>query len=177
MTTIPYGLRDVKVAPIDPITGEIGALVDLPHSQTFSFTESEEFQEMRGDDKVAAKRGSGPVVEWSLESGGISLEAYSIINGGEVITSGSGATLKKTYKKRANDSRPYFFVAGQAISESGGDFQAFVYKAIADGNVEGELADGEFWVSSASGTGIGDAEGNLYDFVENGTATPIALPV
>lgn len=176
MTSTPYGLRDVKVATIDQATGEIGTLVDLPNAQTFSFSETEEYAELRGDDRVVAKRGNGPLVEWSLESGGISLEAYVIMNGGTLVVSGTGSTLKKTYKKRGNDSRPYFYAEGQALSESGGDFHGIVYKAIADGSMEGELTDAEFWVTSAEGTGIANDDLDLYDFVENATVTAIAQP-
>lgn len=173
MTSTPFGLRDVKIAPI-AVDGTVGTLVDLPNAQTFSFSETEDYSTLRGDDKDVAKRGAGPTVEWSLESGGISLEAYAVINGGVLTTSGTGSTLKKSYKKKANDARPYFYCEGQAISESGGDFHARVYKCIADDSLEGEFADGEFWVTSCSGTGIGDADDNLYDFEENATATAIA---
>ena len=83
--TLPYGLRDVKVWPAG---GAVDDGIDLPNAQTFSFEESEEFTELRGDDKVVATRGQGPGVAWELGSGGIDLEAYAIINGGEVVVSG-----------------------------------------------------------------------------------------
>jgi len=171
----PFGLRDVKITPITNL-GAYGTMIDLPNAQTFSFSESEDYSTLRGDDKDVAKRGNGPTVEWTLEAGGISLEAYCAINGGTLTVAGTGATLKKTYKKKANDSRPYFYVEGQAISEGGGDFHGVVYKAIADGSMEGEMKDGEFWVTKADGSGIGDTNNNLYDFVENGTAISIVTP-
>jgi len=178
MASTPYGLRDVKITPITTTAGvgAYGTMIDLPNAQTFSFSESEDYSELRGDDKVAAKRGNGPTVEWTLENGGISLEAYAAINGGTLTVSGTGATTKKTYKKKATDARPYFYVEGQAISESGGDFHAIVYKCIADGSLEGELKDSEFWISKADGTGIGNTAGDLYDFVENATKTDIVVP-
>jgi hypothetical protein len=171
----PFGIRDIKVTPITS-TGTLGTMVDLNNAQTFSFGESEDYSELRGDDSVVAKRGNGPTVEFTLEAGGITLEAYVVMNGGTLTVAGTGATLKKTYKKRKNDSRPYFYTEGQAISESGGDFHAVVYKCIADGSLEGELKDTEFWVTKCEGTGIGNANGDLYDFVENGTTSPIVQP-
>lgn len=174
-TALPYGLRDVKVAPIDA-TGTIGTMVDLPNSQTLSFTENEDFQELRGDDKVVAKRGNGPTVDWELDSGGISLEAYAIINGGTVATSGVAPAQVKTYSKKGTDSKPDFWAEGQAMSESGGDFHMVLYRCKADGGVEGELNDGEFWVTKASGTGIADTADNLYDMVQNETAIGIVQP-
>lgn len=171
MTSLPYGLRDVKVFPI--VAGVVGAGVDLPNSQTFSFEEAEEFTELRGDDKVVATRGQGPSISWELGAGGISLEAYAVMNGGEVVTSGTGPTLVNTYSKKGTDAKPEFKVEGQAISESGGDFHAVVYRCKASDGISGELTDGEFWVTSASGTAIATEADDLYDFVENATETAI----
>lgn len=182
---LPYGLRDVKVGLLDAVTQLPTVLVDLPNSQTFSFTDSEDFEELRGDDKVVARRGKGAVVEWELEAGGISLEAYAIMAGGTVTVSGTGTNTKKTYRKRATDQRPDFWVEGQAMSESGGDFHAVVPRCKADDSLEGSLEDGTFWVSSASGTGIPslapvtDTEHFelLYKLVHGEQAAAIAVPV
>lgn len=174
-TALPYGLRDVKVAPMDP-AGVVGTMVDLPNSQTLSFTENEDFQELRGDDKVVAKRGSGPTVDWELDNGGISLEAYAIMNGGLVVSSGTTPAMKKKYSKKGTDSKPDFWAEGQAMSESGGDFHVVLYRCKADGGIEGELADGEFWVTSASGTGFANLNNDLYDLVQNETAVAIVQP-
>lgn len=176
MTTLPYGLRDVKIASYDPVTGAIGTMVDLPNSQTMEFSESEDFSELRGDDKVVAKRGNGGMVEWSLEAGGVSLEAYVILNGGTLVTSGTGATLKKTYTKKVTDVKPYFWAEGQAISESGGDFHVVLEKCIADGSLEGTLADGEFYITKADGSGLANLTDDLYQMVDNATAVAIAQP-
>jgi hypothetical protein len=173
MTSLPYGLRDVKVTPFT--TGEtLGTPVDLPNARTFSFEESEDFEELRGDDKVVATRGQGPSVSWELEAGGISLEAYVVLNGGTVTVSGVTPNVVKTYTKKSTDAKPNFQVEGQAISESGGDFHVVLFKCKATDGVEGELSDGAFWLTSASGTAIGRiSDDKVYDFVDNETATPI----
>lgn len=174
---LPYGLRDVKVATLDA-AGARGTLIDLPNSQTFEFTDTEEFQELRGDDKVVAKRGKGPVAEWSLESGGISLEAYVVMAGGTLTLGGVAPNTWKKYKKLATQSRPDFWVEGQSMSESGGDFHCRLPRVKADDSLEGTMEDGEFWVSSASGTGMGSlAAADLdlvYEFTHNEVATAIA---
>lgn len=172
---LPYGLRDVKLTPIDPVDGSLGTTVDLPNSRTFSFEETEEYEELRGDDKVIAKRGRGPEVAWDLESGGISLEAYVVMNGGTLVTSGTGATIKKTYTKKVTDSRPEFQVEGQAMSESGGDFHTVLPRCKADGSFGGEMSDGSFWLTSCDGTAMSDADDVIYEFVQNATATAIVL--
>lgn len=175
--SLPYGLRDVRVTPLGADGSTPGTGVDLPVSRVFTFKESEDFAELRGDDKVVAKHGSGPVVAWDLEAGGISLAAYVVIAGGAIVTSGTTPAVKKTYTKKVTDSRPYFKVEGQAIGDSGGDFHGLVYKAKADGDIEGGISDGEFMLTKAGGTGFPSTESgktdNVYDFVINETAVAI----
>lgn len=173
-TALPYGLRDVKIKPIDA-AGVVGTSIDLPNSRTFSFEENEDFEELRGDDRVVATRGGGASVGWELESGGISLEAYAAINGGAIVSSGVTPNLKKTYTKLSTDSKPRFQVEGQAISEAGGDFHVVLYNCKATDGVEGELADQSFWLTSCSGTAIGNPSNDkIYEFVHNETATAIS---
>jgi hypothetical protein len=169
--TLPYGLRDVK---LKKYTGDtLGTAVDLPAGRTLSFSEAEDFEELRGDDKLIAVRGKGPTIGWDLEAGGISLAAYAIIAGGSVVSSGTTPNQVKTYSKLGADVRPYFQAEGQAISDIGGDFHAVLYKLRANGDIEGELADGAFWLTAASGIGLPDADDALYDFVQNEAETAI----
>lgn len=178
---IPFGLRDVKLTPLGADGATPGSPVDLPVSRTLSFSETEEFEELRGDDAVQASHGSGPTVEWELESGGISLEAYAVMAGGTVTTTGVSPNEKKRYKKNITDVRPYFRIEGQAINDNGGDFHGIIYRAKADGSLEGSMEDGSFWISSASGKGYGaldsgpdHAVGDVYDFIHNETAEAIS---
>lgn len=168
---LPYGLRDVKLTPLGTDGATPGTPVDLPASQTLSFSETEDFEELRGDDTVQASHGSGPIVEWELESGGISLEAYQVMAGGSIVTTGVTPNIKKTYTKSTTDARPYFKIEGRAINDNGGDFHGIIYRAKADDSLEGELSDGSFWISSASGKGYGSLEAatldRVYDFVHN----------
>ncbi len=171
--SLPFGLRDVKLSPLT--AGVPGTAVDLPNSRTFSFEESEDFEELRGDDKVRATRGKGGSVSWELEAGGISLEALVVLNGGTVAVTGTGSTEKKTYTKKVTDSRPEFQAEGQALSESGGDFHVVLPRCKVNGNISGEMGDGAFWLSGASGIAMGKtSDDTLYTFVQNATATAIA---
>lgn len=176
--TLPYGLRDVKLTPYTNSTTLAATSVDLPNSRTFTFEEAESFEELRGDDKVVATRGKGPSVNWSLESGGISLEAYQVINGGTVTESGTTPDSVKTYSKKATDSRPEFKVEGQAISESGGDFHVVLYRCKATDKLSGSMGDGTFWLTACGGTAlpskIVDSVDALYDFVQNESVATIA---
>lgn len=170
---LPFGLRDVKLRSL---VGEVaGTSVDLPNARTFSFSEAEDFEELRGDDGVAAVRGMGPGVDWELEGGGISFEAVKVMYGGTIVETGVTPNIKKSYTKAETDSRPYFQVEGQAISDSGGDFHVILYRCRATGELSGELADGSFWLTGASGRAIGRAsDRKIYDFIHNETATAIA---
>lgn len=169
---LPYGLRDVKLAPLDA-TDTIGTKVDLTASQTFSFSETEEVTELRGDDVLIAVKGKGAKVEWNLEAGGISLTAYVIMSGGTYSLTGVTPNQIRKVAKSGTDSRPYFYVEGQAISDSGGDWHAKVFKCKVTGNLEGDMKDGEFWVTKADGQGLPNLSNQLYELIQNETAVTI----
>lgn len=165
-TPLPYGLRDVKVFPL---SGEVaGDGVDLPVARTFSFSEAEDFEELRGDDAVVAVRGKGASVNWELESGGVPFEAMKTMFGGTITESGVTPNQTKRWRKNQNDSRPYFKTEGKALSDSGGDFHVVLYRCRCTGELSGEMSDGSFWLTGASGRAIGrESDGLLYDFVQN----------
>lgn len=175
-TALPYGMRDISLKPFtDSGLTTLGTIVDLPNSRTLSFEETEEFEELRGDDKVVAIRGKGPGVSWELESGGISIPSYKTMNGGSSSTTGTTPNQVTSYKKMATDARPYFQAEGQSISDNGGDFHARILRARADDSLKGELSDGQFWLTGISGRGLpalttGKVDW-LYEFILNETAT------
>lgn len=178
-TAYPFGLRDVKLTPFtDDNTETLGTSVDLPASRTLSFTEAEDFEELRGDDKVITARGLGPSVDWDIEAGGISLEAVNVIIGGTVVTSGVSPAEVKTFKKKATDARPFFRAEGQAISDNGGDVHVLLYRCRCTGDFEGEFSDGSFFLTSCSGQAFPSLEAGeedtLYDIIYNETVTAIA---
>jgi hypothetical protein len=176
--SLPYGLRDIKLTAYTNATTLAGTAVDLPNGRTMSFEEAEDFEELRGDDKVVATRGKGPAVNWELEAGGVSLEALVVLNGGTLTSSGVSPAQKKTYQKKATDARPEFKAEGQAISESGGDFHVVLYRCKSTGGVSGSMGDGSFFITSCKGQALPSrVTANLdalYDFVQNETAVAIA---
>jgi hypothetical protein len=142
-----------------------------------TFSEAEDFEELRGDDKVVALRGKGASVDWEMEHGGIALSQYKVMAGGVVTTTGTTPAQVTTFTKKVTDAKPYFKAEGQAISDQGGDFHVVLYKCRASNSLEGELADGAFWLTKASGaclpsTIVAKAD-VLYDFILNETVTPI----
>lgn len=174
--TLPFGLRDVKVYALNATTGvRVVPGQDLPASRVFSFKETAESEQLDGDDAIQASHEYNPVVEWELEGGGISFEAYKILAGGTITSSGTTPAQVKTYSKKKSDARPYFEVEGQAISDSGGDMHCIVYRCKADGDLEGGFENGSFMLTKASGKGYGQIgdNGELYNFIQNETAVAI----
>lgn len=175
-TPLPYGLRDVKIFPL---TGDTPAVtgIDFPNARTFSFSEAEDFEELRGDDGVVAVHGSGPSVDWELEGGGFSFEAVKAMYGGYIEESGTTPAQQKSLNKRETDTRPYFQLEGQAMSDSGGDFHVTLFKCRCTGELSGESADGAFWLTGASGRAIGrGADRDIYQITQNETAVAISAP-
>lgn len=177
---LPYGLRDVKLTPYTDATATTlaGSSLDLPNSQTFSFTESEDFETLRGDDRDIASHGKGASVDWELAAGGISMEAYAAMAGGTVTTTGVTPNQVKRYRKLITDSRPYFKVEGQSISDSGGDFHTIVYRCKVTGDITGSQEDGKFWITGTKGKGyaslIPASLDAVYDFIQNETTSAIS---
>lgn len=186
--TLPYGLRDVKLIPYPDLTATTFGtqLIDLPVARTFSFNETEDFDDLRGDDQLQTSHGQGPQIEWELESGGLSFAAFCAIAGGQVISTGISPNQVNRFRKKVTDQRPFFALIGLSISDNGGDFQGIVYRARATDDLEHELGDGEFLTPGSKGTGfpclvtgsVGGAEinGTVYDFVQRETVGSIAAP-
>lgn len=184
-TALPFGIRDIKLIPYTNFAATTleDTMVDLPFARTLSFTEAEDFEDLRGDDQLITSHGSGAWVEWEIESGGIPLEAYAVMNGGTVTTEGVSPNQIKTYRKRVTDQKPWFCMIGQSISDSGGDVHCIIYRAKITDNLEGEFTDQEFFLTAGSGKGFGSWRinpggeyGTLYDFVHHETITAIVAP-
>lgn len=65
------------------------------------------------------------------------------------------------------------------MSDSGGDFHIVVWKCKATDNLEGEMADGEFFLTGASGVGLPSTmPANIdavWDFIQNEAAAGIPI--
>src|SRR5688572_22421368 len=102
---LAFGLRDVKLTPYADAGGNtLGSTsYDLPNSRTLSFSETEDYTDLRGDDRLVATHGAGAQVDWSLESGGVSLTIWSILSGGQRIVSGLAPNRVERLVKRSSD--------------------------------------------------------------------------
>lgn len=169
---LPYGLRQLMLTPYSDAQGTALGTISypLPVAMTLGFSETEQYDELRGDDVLVAVHGRGPQVDWSLEAGGISITAWSIISGGIVIESGVAPNRITRYRKSGDDVRPYFRIDGRAISDSGGDLKARIYRAKANGRLQADLRGGAFQTSRIDGIGlpmVGDGGRWLYEFIRS----------
>lgn len=176
---LPYGMRDIKVRGFtDSTYTAYTALVDFPNARSLAFSEVAESNTLRGDDREVASHESAPAVEWELEGGGLPFEACKVMYGGTIAETGVAPNRVKRYYKTENDQRPYFYIEGQVVSDSGGDVHAVIYKAKATGDLTGTFSDQEFFLTGASGRGIGSnvvaTIGRVWEFVQNETITAIA---
>ena len=160
----PFGLRTVVVASEDG-----SSFATLPAAQTFSFTERIRGEEFAGDDSVLALAAFSDAVEWSLEHGGISLDAYALMTGRSVVETGSTPGRVSTLTGSAAESFPYFRVYGKSIADGDDDVHCVLYRCKLF-NLQGQLGQDAFWVNQASGVGISDGVNGIFDFVQNETA-------
>lgn len=163
--TKPFGLRDVK------IRGKSAGVVDLPSARTLSFNERVKSGELSGDDQTVAVVAFADAVEWTLEAGGISLEAYAELTGRTVATTGTTPNQVKTLTGAGGDVYPYVKIYGKSIGDGADDVHVKITKAKVT-NIQGQFSDGEFFVTSCQGIAIRDAASSdkIYDIVQNETA-------
>lgn len=181
----PFGLKDVKLYGFLDQNGTVLADegIDLPAAQTFSFADSEDYTDLRGDDELLATHGNGAQVNWTIEAGGISITAWALLTGGQIIETGAAPNRIVTLRKCSDDARPYFQVRGLAMNDNGGDTVGVVYRAKCNGDISGQFGDGQFFVTSADGIGM-PIPGTklLYDFIQHESKTflstvPTAVPI
>lgn len=166
-TLFIYGLREITVK------ATAGTPVKLPAAQKLTFNETLVTGELRGNDTVVSQVSFTDKIEWELESGGISLEAFAAMTGRSIVLSGTGAAEVNTMTLRAGESYPWFELRGRALTDSGGDIHVVLYKCRLTEGMSGEFADSEFFIQSCSGVAI-DNGTKMADIVQNETAA--ALP-
>ena len=161
----PFGIRDIKLTPISG-----GTQVDLPNERTLSFSERLVSGELRGAGKTVAVVSEVDAVEFSLEAGGISLEAYALMSGRTAVESGTTPNKTNTLNGDGAERYPYFKVYGKSLGDGDDDIHVKLYKCKLTGGIEGSLADGEFWVTACSGICIDNGTNGIWDIVQHETA-------
>lgn len=164
----PFGLRDIKLTDITGVTQ-----VDLPVAQRLAFNIRTKSGELSGDDTIAAVVSFAEAIEWELEAGGISLEAWAIMMGETATISGSTPSATDTLQLSGGQALPYFKIYGKSLGEGDDDVHVKMAKCKLTDTIEGELADGEFYVVSCSGIAVPDGSNILIEIVQNETAATL----
>lgn len=165
----PFGIRDIKLTDIEGVEQ-----VDLPNERVMSFSERLTQGELRGGGMTVAVVAEVDAVEFDLEAGGISLEAYGLMSGRTAVESGTTPNKTNTLTGSGADRYPYFKVYGKSLGDGDDDIHIKLFKCKLTGGISGSLRDGEFWVTSCSGVCIDDGTLGIWDIVQNETAA--ALP-
>jgi 2',3'-cyclic-nucleotide 2'-phosphodiesterase (5'-nucleotidase family) len=166
-TTRPFGLREITVVPLPS-----GTAVKLPAAQTLSFSEALISGELRGDDATQAIAAYLDKVEWELESGGISFEALKVMTGRAITLTGTTPSQVNTVLAAAGSTYPYFKIYGKIINDDGSDIHVLLHKCKLTEGLEGEFADGEFYIQGCSGIAVSDGT-KIYSLVHNETTTAV----
>lgn len=163
----PYGLRDVQITPSG------GSLTNLPVARTLSFTATFSSDTLRGDDSVAAVVSFVDHLEWSIESGGIPLDALAGMVGNAVATTGTSPNEVETLTLSAGDNLPYFQIEGRSLGDTTDDAHVVIFKAKIT-SLEGSFGDQEFFITTCSGIAIDDGTNGIIDIIRNETAAAIS---
>jgi len=165
----PFGLRGIKLVNL---AGD--AAVDLPAAMTLGFKPRLVSGEMRGNDIVQALVAIEDAVEWSLEAGGISLEAWALMTGRTVDESGTTPNRTNTLNIAGGTVYPYFKIYGKSVGENAtDDIHVKLYKCKLTEPLDGNFSDGEFYVTSCSGLALPDGVNGVADIVQNETAADL----
>lgn len=167
--TKPFGLRDIKLTDSTGVTQ-----VDLPAAMTLTLTPRVKSGELAGDDTIASVYAAIEALEGKLESGGIDLSAYALITGSTLSTSGTTPTRVRSLTLTGGMCLPYFKVYGKSVSDDcTSDIHAKLWKVKATKPPEGELKNGEFYVTKCEVLAVPDASGNIITWVQNETAADL----
>ena len=94
------------------------------------------------------------------------------MTGRTITASGTTPNQKNTVLARAGDTYPWFKIYGKSVGDDDDDIHVLIYKAKLTDGLEGEFADGEFYIQSCSGIAV-DNGTKLYEIVQNETATTV----
>lgn len=162
----PFGLHQVRL--VRGVT-----VAELPVAQTLKFKERTKSAELEGNDVIAAVNTIVDAVEWELEAGGISLEAYALMTGRTATAAGTSPNETTSLKGRGGDNYPYFKVYGKVLGSGTDDIHCKIFKAKLSEGMEGTFGQGEFFVTSCKGIAVDDGTNGLWEMVQNETAATL----
>jgi len=160
----PFGLRQVVLTPIAG-----GASVQLPIDRVLKFREVVLSGLQRGWGRIDSIVSISDAVEFELEAGGISLEAYALMTGRTVFSGGNTPRRENILGLLPENKFPYFQISGRALGEGNDDVWVVIYKAKLTTGIDGTFQDGQFMLSRCTGRGIYDGVHGVWDIIQHET--------
>ena len=155
----PFGLREVKLYSADG-TG----VVALPASMMLHLTPDLDEAQFLADGVGVGSTVLVQGLEWELEAGGISLEAYAKLTGQSITSAGTAPNRTQTLPIVAGGSLPYLRIHGRAIGDSGDGLLVKIYRCKLN-SIEGTFRRGDFLITSCAGYATKHATLGLLDLV------------
>lgn len=182
------GINDLKIVMIADdsdndyrleSTGGSADVIDIKGIQTLSLTPTFIEKDLRGDEVVLDRYSKLDSINWSFTNAIMSLDAFKVLYGGEIVLSGSGSAETQTFTLRGLDLPKYFYMEAQTLYSDAGDVHVVLYKCKAS-KIDYELKGEDYALVSVSGMAIptqykfGSAQGGkIKDVKINETATAI----
>lgn len=164
-----YGLHEIRLVSAD---GLITA--SLPVSQALTWNERLAKGELNNRYGLARVDAVLDGIEWSLEAGGISLQAHAMMLGATIQTSGLSPNREQRINRQRGAQMPYFKIYGKAFGDQSDGLYILLKKCKVT-TLQGKLGSDGFYITKCSGVGVADATGSLYEIIKAETAG--SLPV
>jgi len=162
----PFGLHSIVVTNISG-----ASQVSLPTANRMMVKERLQTGEAEGDDKLAAIASTVLAAEWELETKGISLEAWAIMTGRTLTTTGSSPNEIKSMVQDGSERMPYFKIYGKSLGEGDDDVHVLLFKCKITDGIEFTNQFGEFAGPTVKGIAVDDNTNGISKVVINETAT------
>ncbi len=182
------GINDLKIVLIAEdsdadyrleSTGGSADVIDIKGIQTLSLTPTFIEKDLRGDEVVLDRYSKLDTINWSFTNAIMSLDAFKVLYGGDIVASGTGSDETQTFTLRGLDLPKYFYMEAQTLYTDAGDVHVILYKCKAS-KIDYELKGEDYVSISVSGMAIptqntfGSTKGGkIKDVVINETAKNI----
>lgn len=140
----PFGLSDIT------LSGSLGETIDLPAARTLKVSERIRSGENGGDDRISAAAAYAEAIEWEMEGGGISLEAWALMTGRTAVEAGLTPGRQMSLVGRGGECFPEFGITGSARED---DCRTTTIELTGCRltKLEGTFQGGEFFVTGCAG--------------------------
>lgn len=144
-----YGVRDCKAWPITADSGTVftvGAAIDLVGIQTVEYApEDGDTAELRGDDKVLARRVSAGAKIVNITYAGLLTEIAPLFDA-DIISTGTAPNQKISVAESPNPLPGDYMITAYAVGENQADVQLCLFKAKTNGLLPPASLTGDDWL-------------------------------